>query len=60
MSSEEWSTIKARIKELEQVVRALQELRTRTALPYTTLNALNNAIAENKKLVERLKQAMVN
>ncbi len=61
ISSEEWTVIKARITEMEQVVRALRKLLTgTTALPDSVLNALDNAIAKNEKLIEQLKQTMVN
>jgi hypothetical protein len=32
IGSEEWSTIKARLTDMERIVAALRELRTRTAL----------------------------
>jgi hypothetical protein len=45
---------------MEQVVRALRKLLTgTTALPDSVLNALD-AIAKNEKLIEQLKQTMVN
>jgi hypothetical protein len=61
MNSEEWNIIKARIEEMEQIVRALRKLRAgTTALPDSVLNALDSTISENENLIGQLKQTMVN
>lgn len=60
MSSEEWAAIKARITEMEQIVRALRKLRLQATLSQSVADPLDNAIAEYEKRVIQLKQAMVN
>jgi len=59
MSSEDWQTINAKIREMEQTVEALKKLRTGTLfLPDSVLRVIDDAVVETTRRIAAIKNTM--